>query len=246
LALYAEDLAYVQREGFGDFAREASPGLLAMLRAAGIRSGTVLDLGCGAGVWLRELSRAGYRAIGIDASAPLVRAARRAAPAASLRVGSVYRTALPECDAVTAISEVLSYLPARGGAPPLAPLFRRIARGLPPGGLFLFDLMVDDRDMDYRSWRAGRDWAVLVEVSRQPRRRTIEREITSFRRMSGGYRRRRERHRLRITPRAGVEAALRAAGFSVRVSRRYGHRELPPGRLAFRARKTLGTRRPTR
>jgi len=237
MALYAEDLAYVQRQGFGDFARQASPGLIALLRAAGLRNGTVLDLGCGAGVWLRELSRAGYRAIGIDASAPLVRAARRAAPAASLTVGSVYRTALPACDAVTAISEVLSYLPERGSAPALAPFFRRVARRLPRGGLFLFDLMVDDRQMSYRSWRTGRDWAVLVEVSRQPRRRTLEREIITFRRVRGGYRRRREHHRVRVTPRDEVEAALREAGFTVRASRRYGGCELPPGRMAFRARK---------
>jgi SAM-dependent methyltransferase len=240
VALYADDLAHVQREGFGDFALQASPGLLDALRTAGLDSGTVLDLGCGAGVWLRELSRAGYRAVGIDASAALVRTARRAAPHASVRVGSIYRTALPRCDAVTAISEVLSYLPPRGRPPALAAFFHRVARRLPAGAPFLFDLMVDDRGMDYRTWRSGRDWAVLVEVSRQPERRTIERDITTFRRVGGGgggYRRRRERHRVRITPRREVEAALRAAGFTVRVSRRWGPCELPPGRLAFRARK---------
>lgn len=237
MALYDEDLAHVQSEGFGGFARDASPGLLALLRGAGIRRGTVLDLGCGAGVWLRELTRAGYRAIGIDASAPLLRAARRAAPHASLRLGSIYDGPLPACDAVTAISEVLTYLPERGRAPALEPCFRRVADCLRPGGLFLFDLIVDDRRMSYRSWRSGSDWAVLVEVSRQPRRRTIERDITTFRRVGSGYRRRHERHRVRVTPRARVEAALRAAGFSVRALRHYGRCELPPGRMAFRARR---------
>lgn len=238
MPIYAEDLAYIQAAGYGDFARRASPGLLAALRAAGIRDGTVVDLGCGAGVWLRALLRADYRAIGLDASASLVRAARRAAPGAELKVGSIYRSALPACDAVTAISEVLSYLPdGAGPAPALGSCFERIASRLPRGGLFVFDLMVDDRSQSYRSWNSGRDWAVLVEVKREPKRRSIVREITTFRRTRGGYRRGHERHRIRITPRDEVESALRAAGFTVRVARRYGNQELAPGRLAFRARK---------
>lgn len=54
--MYHDDLAHVQHDGFGDFARRAAPGLLALLRQAGIgRGATVVDLGCGSGIWLREL-----------------------------------------------------------------------------------------------------------------------------------------------------------------------------------------------
>jgi trans-aconitate methyltransferase len=56
---YREDLAYIHDQGFGDFARKAAPGLLAMLRRGGIRSGLVVDLGCGPGHWARELLRKG-------------------------------------------------------------------------------------------------------------------------------------------------------------------------------------------
>ncbi|MEW5927683.1 MAG: hypothetical protein AB1941_09365 [Gemmatimonadota bacterium] len=56
---YREDLASVHHVGFGDFAEGAAPGVLALLRQAGIREGLVVDLGCGSGVWARALRRYG-------------------------------------------------------------------------------------------------------------------------------------------------------------------------------------------
>jgi len=245
--MYAEDLAYIQHAGYGEFARRAAPGLLRLLRDAEIREGLVVDLGCGAGVWLRELTRAGYDALGIDVSAALLRIARHTAPEASLRRGSAHTLALPPCDAVTAISEVLSYRTPGRPAPRYDRLFRRVARALRPGGLFLFDLMVEGPPtappMAYRTWTAGPDWAVLAEVSEQRRRRRIVRDITTFRRVAAGYRRGHERHEQTVAARRQVEQALRAAGFRVRASRRYGRLELPPRRMAFLARKP---QRPTR
>jgi hypothetical protein len=44
---YESDLAYIHDPGFGDFARQAAPGLLDILRRAGIPSGLILNLGCG-------------------------------------------------------------------------------------------------------------------------------------------------------------------------------------------------------
>ena len=238
--MYAEDLAYIQHAGYGDFARSAAPGLLRLLRDAGIHRGLVVDLGCGAGVWLRELTRAGYDALGIDASAALVRIARAAAPEARVRCGSAFASALPRCDAVTAIGEVLSYCPSGRPAPSYDRLFRRVARALRPGGLFLFDLMVEGAPMAYRTFSAGPDWAVLAEVSEERRRRRLVREITTFRRVGSGYRRGQERHEQRIASRRRIEASLRAAGFTVRASRRYGSFELAPRRLAFLARRVRG------
>ena len=238
--MYAEDLAYIQHAGYGGFARSAAPGLLRLLRDAGIHRGLVVDLGCGAGVWLRELTRAGYDALGIDASAALVRIARDAAPEARVRRGSAFASALPRCDAVTAIGEVLSYCPSNRPAPSYDRLFRRVARALRPGGLFLFDLMVEGAPMAYRTFSAGPDWAVLAEVSEERRRRRFVREITTFRRVGSGYRRGHERHEQRIAARRRIEASLRAAGFTVRASRRYGSFELAPRRLAFLARRVRG------
>ncbi len=238
--MYAEDLAYIQHAGYGDFARSAAPGLLRLLGDAAIDRGLVVDLGCGAGVWLRELTRAGYDAFGIDASAALVRFAREAAPEARVRRGSAFASALPRCEAITAIGEVLSYCPSGRPAPSYERLFRRVARSLRPGGLFLFDLMVEGAPMAYRTFSEGSDWAVLSEVSEQRQRRRLVREITTFRRVGSGYRRGHERHEQRVASRRRIEASLRAAGFTVRASRRYGSFELAPRRLAFLARRVRG------
>ena len=175
--MYAEDLAHIQHVGYGDFARQASPGLLSLLRAAGMAEGTVLDLGCGAGVWLRELQRAGYIGRGIDSSAALVRIARRVARGATVKVGSVYTESLPQCDAITAIGEVLSYCPPNGRPPPaLGGFFARVARSLRPGGLFLFDVLVEGRrlakpHMESRIWlgRAHRSASGLGAPATRPR-----------------------------------------------------------------------------
>ena len=57
--------------------------------AGGARSGLVLDLACGAGRHLRALRRAGFGAVGLDLSMPLLRAAHSAAPADPLVRGDM-------------------------------------------------------------------------------------------------------------------------------------------------------------
>jgi hypothetical protein len=63
------------------------------------------------------------------------------------------------------------------------------------------------------------------------------REITTFRRVGDRYRSNHETHVVRVCERAAIEKMLRQAGFSVRVTRRYGAVRLAPRRLAFFARK---------
>ncbi|MGE3275132.1 MAG: methyltransferase domain-containing protein [Vicinamibacterales bacterium] len=143
---YGEDLAWVHHVGFGGFAREAAPGLLALLRARGLAGGTVVDLGCGDGGWLVALGRAGYDAVGIEQSPAFVALARRAAPRARVVQGSIHGVALPPAAACTALGEVLNYgLTPRAATRALPRLFRRVHRALAPGGLFVFDMVVAGR-----------------------------------------------------------------------------------------------------
>lgn len=60
------------------------------IRRVGIGPGTtVLDVGCGSGVFLRMASERGARTFGLDASEALLELARERVPAADLRVGDL-------------------------------------------------------------------------------------------------------------------------------------------------------------
>jgi len=107
---YQDDLAYIHDVGFGDYARNSAPGLLEILREAQITTGLVVDLGCGSGIWARELSNDGYDVFGIDISPAMIEIARKRVPEADFRVESLLRAKLPECDAVTSLGECLNYL----------------------------------------------------------------------------------------------------------------------------------------
>ncbi|MDJ0947917.1 MAG: class I SAM-dependent methyltransferase [Alphaproteobacteria bacterium] len=239
---YEDDLAHIHHVGFSDMVQGAAPGLLDVLREAGITDGLVVDLGCGAGLWLRDLIAAGYQALGVDLSPQFITLAREAAPAAELRVGSAHEVDLPDCAAVTAISEVLAYVPPEGrNVPEINALFARVHRALDAGGLFLFDLIVAEpgERMAYRTWRTGPDWAILVDVDEDTDRKLLTRRMVTFREMDDGYRRGEETHWQRVYDTAEIEAALREIGFAVRSDRRYGEYELAPRRRAFIAQKPL-------
>jgi SAM-dependent methyltransferase len=241
-ANYRKDLALVHHEGFGELVRKAAPVLVGAFRRAGLRGGTVVDLGCGSGLFLRELQRAGYRAVGVDPSAAMIALSRKVAPRAELYRASAHTFDLPSCQAVTALGEPLQYLPPGAARVPSLPsLFRRVARALVPGGFFVFDLLVAGRPlMSYRTFRLGRGWAVLIDVKEDRERARLDRVITTFYRRGRLYRRDEERHSLQIPVAATVKAALRAAGLEVRTERRYGPDRLLPRRMAFWARKSAG------
>jgi len=236
--MYERDLAFIHHDGFAEFARRIAPGVLAEMRRAGIRTGRVLDLGCGDGTWLRALVGRGYTATGIDQSRGLIRFASKAAPGAVLKVGSLYREAFPRCEAVTALGEVFSYCPnANGPLPSIARLWRRVYEALRPGGVLIFDVLVSGRPMAYDVWRTGRTWAVLARVNEDPRRHRLTREIVTFRKTAGSYRRGQERHVLRVFSRQGILRELGRIGFRAISHRAYGRVLLPSRRVAFVARK---------
>lgn len=52
---YKEDLAFIHDVGFRDYALKSAPGILKILHDYQIQSGLVVDLGCGSGLWAKEL-----------------------------------------------------------------------------------------------------------------------------------------------------------------------------------------------
>jgi len=240
MAAYDRDLAYIHDTGFTGFVRKAAPGLLRLLRQNRVPGGLVVDAGCGSGVWARELSERGYDVLGIDISAHMIRLARRQAPAAKFRVGSFLSAPLPPCDAVTSIGECVNYAFDRtSGKRALAEFFRRVHRALRPGGAFVFDI-VEPGAADGappRRFLEGPDWAILLEVREDRRRKTLTRRIVSFRRMGKLYRRSEETHLLHLYSGSELLAELSRAGFEARLLGGYGRFRFAPAHVGFLARK---------
>jgi SAM-dependent methyltransferase len=211
-----------------------------MLRENGSAGGLVVDAGCGSGVWARELTDRGYQVLGIDISAYMIRLARKQAPAAKFQVGSFLGAALPPCDAVTSIGECVNYaFDRRSGKQGLAEFFRRVYRALRPGGVFIFDIVEPGvaAGAPQRRFLEGPDWAILLEVREDRRRKTLTRQIAIFRRMGKLYRRSEEIHRLRLYSGSELLAELSLAGFEARLLGGYGRFRFPPAHVGFLARK---------
>lgn len=236
---YGDDLAHVHHAGFGGFARAAAPGVLAMLRAAGIGRGLVVDLGCGSGIWARALTDAGYDVLGVDVSPAMIGIARRVAPDARFASASLHQVPIPDCAAVTILGEGLGYTVAGDPRDAIDGLFARIHHALAPGGLLVFDVVLraDGAPMHTRSVREGDGWRVESSVDESLADSLLARRIRTTRWIDGEPRVTDELHRVRTFTRRELEDALRGAGFTVRAHRRYGAMPLAPQRMAFRARK---------
>ena len=238
---YREDLAHIHDAGFSGYALGAAPGILGILDQNGISGGLVVDLGCGSGLWARELVNARYSVFGIDISEAMIELARRRVPEAEFRAGSLFDADIPPCGAVTSVGEVLNYrLDPDNGIQRLTRLFRRVYDALAPGGVFVFDIaepgQVATGKVD-RSFAEGEGWVVLVEKEEDAEQETLMRRISTFRKLRKHYRRDDEAHSLRLYESSEVAGELRQTGFQVRMMRSYGRYRLPKAHASFVAHK---------
>jgi SAM-dependent methyltransferase len=237
---YGEPLAKIHQESFSGHWSMAAPALLDTFSENSLSGGHLVDLGCGDGGWLRALTDAGYEATGVEISSAFLALARQTAPKAHHLQASVHKANLPPCDAVTALGEVLGYLPdgLNGPRPDLGQTFARVYEALRPGGLFVFDLLVAGEPMQYRHWREGQGWSLLVDVSEDTAAGLLKREIIIFSQEADGrYVRTAECHWLQVPKPEVVVEMLSRQGFSVETSTAYGQMPLLPRRSAFWAKK---------
>ncbi|HET8772360.1 MAG TPA: class I SAM-dependent methyltransferase [Thermoanaerobaculia bacterium] len=247
---YGPDLAYIHHAGFSEFAESAAPGLLEILWKHGVYDGLVVDLGCGTGVLARELTRAGFDVLGVDASPAMVALAQEhcgagAPPAVSpapgrdtaeaaverpagrrhhkFIVGKFGEVELPRCKAIVAMGEVLNY----GTFDAVRALVARANTNL-----LVFDVAERGAYPPYDERRVeGEDWSVVVV--KQGDGTHLTRRILTFRAEGETMRRTEEVHRLELYDRAAMKALLREHGFRVRVRRSYGTRRLPKGHAVY-------------
>jgi SAM-dependent methyltransferase len=239
---YGAQLARIHHARFGELARNAAQYLLTERAAGGRRAGTVVDLGCGSGILARLAQDAGYQVLGIDISAEMIEIARRQAPGADLRVGSLHEVELPaRCVAVTAIGECVNYAAGgRAGPDAFERLARRVHAALDDGGLFLLDISGPSQPGTVQRFHQDEDWCLGMVAEADLA--TMTRRITIFTAdREGCYRRADERHQLRLIARHDAEAILRTVGFTVEVLpgyRRYSLAEELPGWYVVHARKS--------
>lgn len=236
---YDEDLAYIHDVGYDFHAQGLAPGLLQTLERAGLSGRTVVDLGCGSGIWAAHLSKAGYRVVGVDLSPAMIELSRQRVPRGEFHVASFLNFNLPRCGAITALGEVLCFqLDRANGRQALARIVRKAFGALESGGRLIFDITEVGLDRGRPpTCREGADWACLVRFEYDDGRDQLIRHITTFRQVGPNYRRRQETHRILLYDRREVAALLRQTGFRVHTFRRIGDYHLLPGRAGFMARK---------
>jgi SAM-dependent methyltransferase len=236
---YQEDLAYVHDVGAGDFAKNATTGLLKLFRKRGIEQGRIIDLGCGSGIWAEKLTAAGYEVIGVDQSPAMIKLARQRAAAATFHLGSFLDFEIPNRNVVTALGEVLNCrFDERNNRTALKKLCRRVFNVLPTGGLFVFDLAEPGRHGSTpQRFYEGPDWYTLVEFLQDKKRDRLTRRIVTFRKLEKHWRRSVESHELQLYRGPEIAQILRDIGFRTRIVRRYGNMPLFPQTVAFIARK---------
>ena len=233
--LYQQDLAYIQAAAFGTLAQGAAPEIIRRLKGAAVPVQRVVDAGCGAGTLSAALAEAGFAVTGIDSSAELLAIAQSAAPRAKFVHGSIYETPLPQCEAIVALGEPLTYHTEGADADALVATFFRVASAvLPVGGMLIFDVIErGGPSLAGRYWSSGEDWAVLAVTEEDQNSRTLLRTIETFRRVDQLYRRGCEVHRVRLFDTTTLRDQLAACGFATETAQAYGAQPLGPRRQAF-------------
>jgi 2-polyprenyl-3-methyl-5-hydroxy-6-metoxy-1,4-benzoquinol methylase len=234
--LYSTDLAFVHDAAFGDFNRRVAPEIVTVLRRARIRSGRIVDAGCGSGILAQRLIAAGYAVTGFDVSPAMIRLAKARAPRATFRVATLASARIPPCDAVVCVGEVITYL--AGGIVAVDAFFRRVHAALPPGGVLVVDYLHSAQGRTYPTKTiAGDGWTMAVRADYDRTTRTLTRRIALVRRVGRRMRHSRETHTVHVYDTARLAAALERLGFRVAVRRSIGRYRLLAGDSAIIARR---------
>jgi len=197
--------------------REAELALALLERSGRLRPGErLLDLACGAGRHLAGLGRRQLRAVGLDLSEPLLKAARgRLRPGLALVRGDMRRLPFAAASFDGALSMFTSFGYFREDAENWQ-VFAELARVLRPGGWLFFDFLNRSAlpgQMAERGERRGEHW--IAEEERRIEGERIVKRVTVRPRTGEGEALRYEES-VRLFAPAELSAALAGRGFRER------------------------------
>ena len=237
-----DPFAWLYSRGWANQYHRQALGVLEKLLLGRVPSGArLLDVCCGTGDLARTLSERGYRVTGLDSSGPMLTHARRNAPAAVF----VQADARQFCfrglfhGAVSTFDSLNHVLTLEE----LESVFRNVSGALREGGVWVFDLNLEESFRALWTGIAAEVEADSVYVARfayEPATRTGRVTVTMFRH-SQHWERSDTTVRERCYTPEEVRAALEAADFAEIESgeaRALGMRgEIAVGRVFFSARK---------
>lgn len=235
MTLYGSVLAEIHDRWFDSIAKAAARHVMTSVGREPLID--VLDLGCGGGILLREVSSGCRRLYGSDISPDMISIAKSRVPSADLKCEGVFDAHLPTVDVITMVGEVLSYASAsqRDIASRLRHLFMSMASAIHEGGILVFDVLGTEHDYRGSSFHDNDHWTVRTSVTQE--NDIVSREIVSFIRRGTMFEKSIERHDLRCFDGGVLESLLTSAGFRVTRLAAYDDVEVLPGRLAFECRK---------
>ena len=185
-----DPFAWVYNKHWGDsFTQHVLPALEKLALSHLPAKARILDLCCGTGQLAQVLIERGYQVTGLDGSGEMLRFARENAPAAefiqddarSFKLPAVYHAVISTFDSLNHIMTLEE----------LTAVFHNVYAALCEGGLFLFDLNMEE---GYRITRDDNfgivedDHVCVVHSSYHPEERTAKFETTIFRLQDYWYR----------------------------------------------------------
>jgi SAM-dependent methyltransferase len=233
---------FYQRYWNEEFHGRAFPVLERLLLSRLPAGARILDVCCGTGYLAALLAGRGFSVAGVDASPEMIRYARETAPGAEFHAAKASDFHLPNrfAAAVSTFDSLNHILePAE-----LARAFAKVAAALEPGGLFVFDMLMEDAYQTH--W--GENFLIvrddhLLAISGggyDAERRLAHCRITMFR-LLDGWQRADSLVQERCYSSQDISAALEQAGFGTITcydARDLGmHGDLGEGRVFFVAQR---------
>jgi len=200
--------AWVYNKHWGWFADRVVPVLDKLVLKSVPPGASVLDLCCGTGQLALVLTERGFQVTGIDGSQEMLRYARENAPEADFILADARSFSVPgEFHLALSLFDSLNHIM---GLEELALAFGNVCRALHPGGLFLFDLNMEE---GFRTrWRGSfgiveEDHVCVGRSSYRAEEGIGQADFTIFRLVDGAW----QRTDVTLLQQCSAESEIRAA-----------------------------------